>query len=104
MITGGSSMPVLSVSAAMIYKALAQFGQRSMSMSKTRLSSRAQLMRAGALCRSRKDFTAQLRIGRQNAMEANQMLARPGHGAASSASATWSGPVQEIIAAYERVP
>jgi hypothetical protein len=22
----------------------------------------------------------------------------------SSASATWSGPVQEIIAAYERVP
>ena len=39
MITGGSSM------AAMIFKAPPQFGQCSMSMSKTRLSSRAQLMR-----------------------------------------------------------
>jgi predicted transcriptional regulator len=38
-ITGGSSM------AAMIFKALPQFGQCSMSISKTRLSSRAQLMR-----------------------------------------------------------
>jgi hypothetical protein len=34
----------------MIFKAPAQFGQCSMSMSKTRLSSRAQLMRAGAPC------------------------------------------------------
>ena len=34
--------------AAMIFKARPQFGQRSMSMSKTRLSGRAQLMRAGA--------------------------------------------------------
>ena len=41
-ITGGSSM------AAMIFKAAPQLGQCSMSMSKTRLSSRAQLMRAGA--------------------------------------------------------
>ena len=38
-ITGGSSM------AAMIFKAPPQLGQCSMSMSKTRLSSRAQLMR-----------------------------------------------------------
>jgi hypothetical protein len=36
--------------AAMIFKAPPQFGQCSMSMSKTRLSSRAQLMRAGAPC------------------------------------------------------
>src|SRR5215467_7269617 len=43
-ITGGSSM------AAMIFKAPPQLGQCSMSMSKTRLSSRAQLMRAGAPC------------------------------------------------------
>jgi hypothetical protein len=43
-ITGGSSM------AAMIFQAPPQFGQCSMSMSKTRLSSRAQLMRAGAPC------------------------------------------------------
>ena len=43
-ITGGSSM------AAMIFKAAPQFGQCSMSMSKTRLSSRAQLRRAGAPC------------------------------------------------------
>ena len=43
-ITGGSSM------AAMIFKLPPQFGQCSMSMSKTRLSSRAQLMRAGAPC------------------------------------------------------
>jgi len=35
--------------AAMIFKALPQFGQRSMSMSKTRLSSRAQLMRGVSL-------------------------------------------------------
>ena len=41
-ITGGSSM------AAMIFKAPPQFGQCSMSMSKTRLSSLAQLIRAGA--------------------------------------------------------
>ena len=40
-ITGGSSM------AAMIFKAPPQFEQCSMSMSKTRLSKRAQLMRAG---------------------------------------------------------
>ncbi len=44
MITGGSSM------AAMIFKAPPQLGQCSMSMSETCLSSRAQLMRAGALC------------------------------------------------------
>ena len=43
-ITGGSSM------AAMIFKLPPQLGQCSMSMSKTRLSSRAQLMRAGAPC------------------------------------------------------
>src|SRR5262249_11656323 len=43
-ITGGSSM------AAMIFKAPPQLGQCSMSMSKTRLSSRAQLMRAGTPC------------------------------------------------------
>src|SRR5215813_5840430 len=43
-ITGGSSM------AAIIFKAPPQLGQCSMSMSKTRLSSRAQLMRAGAPC------------------------------------------------------
>jgi hypothetical protein len=36
--------------AAMIFKAPPQFGQCSMSMSKTRLSSWAQLMRAGAPC------------------------------------------------------
>ena len=36
--------------AAMIFKAPPQFGQRSMSMSKTRLSSLAQLRRAGAPC------------------------------------------------------
>jgi hypothetical protein len=41
-ITGGSSM------AAMLFKLPAQFGQCSMSMSKTRLSSLAQLRRAGA--------------------------------------------------------
>ena len=50
--------------AAMIFKAPPQFGQCSMSMSKTRLSSRTQLMHAGARCRSGNDFTAQLRIGR----------------------------------------
>jgi hypothetical protein len=49
-ITGGSSMPVLSLveGAAMIFKLPPQFGQCSMSMSKTRLSSRAQLMRGVA--------------------------------------------------------
>jgi hypothetical protein len=36
--------------AAMIFKLPPQFGQCSMSMSKTRLSSLAQLMRAGAPC------------------------------------------------------
>src|SRR5262245_19166249 len=36
--------------AAMIFKAPPQFGQRLMSISKTRFSSRAQLMRAGAPC------------------------------------------------------
>jgi hypothetical protein len=35
---------------AMIFKAPPQLGQRSMSMSKTRLSSLAQLMRAGEPC------------------------------------------------------
>jgi hypothetical protein len=35
---------------AMIFKAPPQFGQRSISMSKTRLSRRAQLMRAGEQC------------------------------------------------------
>jgi hypothetical protein len=34
----------------MIFEAPPQFGQRLMSISKTRLSSRAQLMRAGAPC------------------------------------------------------
>src|SRR5215470_15995044 len=43
-ITGGSSI------AAMIFKAGPQFGQCSMSMSKTRLSSRAQLMRGVSFC------------------------------------------------------
>src|SRR5262245_65937897 len=43
-ITGGSSI------AAMIFKAPAQFGQCSTSISKTCLSSRAQLMRGGAPC------------------------------------------------------
>src|ERR671914_452753 len=43
-ITGGSSIAV------MIFKAPPQLGQCSMSMSKTRLRSRAQLMRAGAPC------------------------------------------------------
>jgi len=43
-ITGGSSM------AAMIFNAPPQFGQFSMSISKTRLSSLAQLMRAGVPC------------------------------------------------------
>jgi hypothetical protein len=43
-ITGGASI------AAMIFKAPPQFGQCSMSMSKTRLSSLAQLKRAGVLC------------------------------------------------------
>ena len=43
-ITGESSM------AAMTFKLPPQFGQCSMSMSKTRLSSLAQLMRAGAPC------------------------------------------------------
>jgi hypothetical protein len=43
-ITGGSSI------AAMIFKWPPQFGQCSMSMSKTRLSSLAQLIRAGAPC------------------------------------------------------
>ena len=79
-ITGGSSM------AAMIFKLPPQFGQWSMSMSKTRLSSLAQLRRAGAPCarviacglrcrlwRSGNDFTAQLRVGRQHAVEADQM-------------------------------
>ena len=36
--------------AAMIFKAPPRLGQCSMSMSKTRLSSRAQLLRAGAPC------------------------------------------------------
>jgi len=36
--------------AAMIFKAPPQFAQRSMSISKTRLSSRAQVMRGDALC------------------------------------------------------
>src|ERR687892_403697 len=43
-ITGGSSI------AAMIFKAPPQLGQCSTSISKTRLSSLAQLMRAGAHC------------------------------------------------------
>src|SRR5262245_30897650 len=56
--TGGSSMPVLSLvegaalrqvsRQAMIFKLPPQFGQCSMSMSKTRLSSLAQLRRFGA--------------------------------------------------------
>jgi hypothetical protein len=49
--TGGSSMPVQRLEgAAMIFKALPQFGQRSMSMSKTRLSKCDQLIRGDALC------------------------------------------------------
>ena len=80
MITGGSSM------AAMIFKMPPQCGQCSMSISKTRLSSRAQLMRAGAPCARRdaegsvacsagrgNDFTTQLGVGREHAMEADQM-------------------------------
>ena len=38
------------IAAQMIFKLLPQFGQCSMSMSKTRLSSLAQLRRAGAPC------------------------------------------------------
>ena len=51
MITGGSSMAALRRGSgqAMIFKAPPQFGQCSMSMSKTRLSSRAQLMRGVSL-------------------------------------------------------
>ena len=44
-ITGGSSIPAM-----IFFKAPPPFGQCSMSMSKTRLSSRAQLMRGDALC------------------------------------------------------
>ena len=67
----------------MIFKLPPQFGQCSMSMSKTRLSSRAQLMRAGAPCagviacgrgcllwRTGDDFTTQLCVRREHAMEA----------------------------------
>ena len=51
-ITGGSSMAALRRGSgqAMIFKLPPQFGQCSMSMSKTRLSSLAQLRRAGAPC------------------------------------------------------
>ena len=71
-ITGGSSI------AAMIFKLPPQFGQ-CRSMSKTRLSSLAQLRRAlrviacGRGCSlwwTGNDFTAQLGVGRQHAMEA----------------------------------
>ena len=70
----------------MIFKLPPQFGQCSMSISKTRLSSLAQLMRAGAPLRLRviacglgcmlyrktgNDFTAQLCVRRQHAMEAD---------------------------------
>jgi hypothetical protein len=67
---------------AMIFKLPPQFEQCSMSISKTRLSSLAQLRRVGAplrlsvvagglggtLWRSGNDFTAQLGVGRQHAM------------------------------------
>ena len=51
-ITGGSSMAALRRGSgqAMRFKLPPQFGQCSMSMSKTRLSSLAQLRRAGAPC------------------------------------------------------
>ena len=51
-ITGGSSMAALRRGSgqAMLFKLPPQFGQCSMSMSKTRLSSLAQLRRAGAPC------------------------------------------------------
>jgi hypothetical protein len=68
--------------AAMIFKLPPQFGQCSMSMSKTRLSSLAQLRRAGTLrviacgrgCLLRRtgdDFTTQLCVRREHAMEAD---------------------------------
>jgi hypothetical protein len=44
----------------MIFKAPPQFGQCSMSMSKTRLCSRAQLMRAGAPALARDRMRARL--------------------------------------------
>ena len=54
-ITGGSSMAALRRGSgqAMLFKLPPQFGQCSMSMSKTRLSSLAQLRRAGAPCADR---------------------------------------------------
>ena len=84
-ITAGSSM------AAMIFKLPPQFGQCSMSMSKTRLSKRAQLMRADAPCACARrrarwcsagaghDRGTQPRIGCQHAVEADQMQARTRH-------------------------
>ena len=68
----------------MIFKAPPQLGQRATSISNTRLSSRAQLMRAfltlgrdvigrglgGTLCWSGNEFTAQLGVGCQHAMGA----------------------------------
>jgi spermidine synthase len=72
--------------AAMIFNAPPQFGQFSISISKTRLTSLAQLIRRRALrvsvigwglgCmlwRTRKNFTKQLRVRREHAMEADQM-------------------------------
>ena len=73
--------------AAMIFKLPPQFGQCSMLMSKTRLSSRAQLRRAGAPCAGASSveasvarsaelgmiFTAQLCARCEHAMEADQM-------------------------------
>jgi hypothetical protein len=83
-ITGASSI------AAMIFKRPPQFGQCSMSMSKTRLSKRAQLIRAGACaCLAACPMLSSAGLGtiaarslasvwyrREHAVEANQMQAR----------------------------
>jgi hypothetical protein len=58
--------------AAMIFKAPPQFGQCSMSMSKTRLSSRAQIMRRRALP-ERERFCCAPSHWALKRMEANQM-------------------------------
>ena len=72
----------------MLFKLPPQFGQCSMSMSKTRLSSRAQLRRAARrviacrrgclLWRTGDDFTTQLCVRREHAMEADQDVSAGG--------------------------
>jgi hypothetical protein len=84
MITGGSSMPERFAGAAMIFKAPPQFGQWSMSMSKTRYQqpgptqARRRALRVIAcgrgclLWRTGDDFTTQLCVRREHAMEAGE--------------------------------